>query len=169
LCKLPWNDILPADNDKTDEPAKVPEHVENYTWLYEGITGEPITPQGLVLQSERVYNFQRVFNLKLGFGTRDHDYPPYRAMGPVTVDEYESRTDRYDKQLREQVGIDPNGLTTTEKMAHIRKYREEQYEELVDTVYKRRGWNEDGIPTLEKLRRLGIDLPEVVAIIEHHH
>ncbi len=168
LCKLPWNDILPADNDKTDEPAKVPEHVENYTWLYEGITGEPITAQGLVLQSEKVYNFQRVFNLKMGFGTRDHDYPPYRAVGPVTVDEYESRMDRYDKQLQEQVGIDPKDLTTTEKMAHIRKYREEQYEELVDTVYKRRGWNERGIPTLENLRRLGIDLPEVVAIIEHN-
>jgi aldehyde:ferredoxin oxidoreductase len=104
----------------------------------------------------------------MGFGTRDHDYPPYRAVGPVTVDEYESRMDRYDKQLQEQVGIDPKDLTTTEKMAHIRKYREEQYEELVDTVYKRRGWNERGIPTLENLRRLGIDLPEVVAIIEHN-
>ncbi len=33
---------------------------------------------------------------------------------------------------------------------------------------KRRGWNERGIPTLENLRRLEIDLPEVVAIIEHH-
>lgn len=25
LCKLPWNDIVPADNSLTDEPAKVPE------------------------------------------------------------------------------------------------------------------------------------------------
>ena len=24
LCKLPWNDIVPADNSLTDEPAKVP-------------------------------------------------------------------------------------------------------------------------------------------------
>ncbi|MDZ4121713.1 MAG: aldehyde ferredoxin oxidoreductase C-terminal domain-containing protein, partial [Candidatus Cloacimonadaceae bacterium] len=30
LCKLPWNDIEPEDNAKTDEPAKVPEHVQNY-------------------------------------------------------------------------------------------------------------------------------------------
>jgi len=70
--------------------------------------------------------------------------------------------------LQEKVGIDPQGLTTEEKVAHIRKYREEQYEKLVDTVYKRRGWNERGIPTLENLRRLGIDLPEVVATIERH-
>jgi len=36
LCKLPWNDIMPANNSQTAEPNKVPEHVENYTWLYEG-------------------------------------------------------------------------------------------------------------------------------------
>jgi aldehyde:ferredoxin oxidoreductase len=101
LCKLPWNDILPADNAQTDEPAKVPEHVENYTWLYEGVTGKRATADDLIQQSERVYNFQRVFNPKVGFGTREHDYPPYRAVGPVTVDEYKSRADFYDKQLQQ--------------------------------------------------------------------
>ena len=39
LCKLPWNDIIPESNKTAKEPAKVPEHVENYTWLYEGVTG----------------------------------------------------------------------------------------------------------------------------------
>ena len=39
LCKLPWNDIEPADNALTDEPAKVPEHVANYVALFSGITG----------------------------------------------------------------------------------------------------------------------------------
>ena len=34
LCKLPWNDIEPADNALTDEPAKVPEHVANYVALF---------------------------------------------------------------------------------------------------------------------------------------
>jgi len=38
----------------------------------------------MLLQSERVYNFQRVFNLKMGHGKRPEDHPPYRAMGPVT-------------------------------------------------------------------------------------
>ena len=28
-------------------------------------------------------------------------------MGPVTVEEYESRAERYDEQLKENVGIDP--------------------------------------------------------------
>ena len=84
LCKLPWNDVTPENNTNTPEPNKVPEHVENYCKLYEGLTGIPITPEDLLAQSERVYNFQRVFNRRMGFGTRRHDYMPYRGMGPVT-------------------------------------------------------------------------------------
>lgn len=166
LCKLPWNDIVPANNKETAEPHKVPEHVENYTWLYEGLTGTRVTAADLLAQSERVYNFQRLLALKLGFGTREHDYLPYRAMGPVTPLEYESRAERYDRQLRDEVGVDPATLTVEEKIARLRAYREAQYERLMDAVYKRRGWDEKGIPTLEKVRELGIDLPEVVELIK---
>jgi aldehyde:ferredoxin oxidoreductase len=166
LCKLPWNDIVPADNKATSEPNKVPEHVENYTWLYEGLSGKPVTADDLIAQSERVYNFQRLLTLRLGFGTRQYDYPPYRAMGPVTVDEYESRVERYDTQLREKVGVDPAAMTTQEKIAKLREYRESQYEQLMDAVYKRRGWDQNGVPTLEKIRALGIDFPDVEALVK---
>ncbi|MBS1248581.1 MAG: putative oxidoreductase YdhV [Chloroflexi bacterium] len=166
LCKLPWNDIKPADNAETEDPEKIAEHVENYTWVYEGVTGESVTPDDFITQSERVYNFQRVFNLRLGFGTREHDYPPYRAMGPVTDEEYEARTEYFNQQLQEMVGVDPQSLSTAEKVAKLRKYREDQYDVLVDTVYKRRGWTPNGIPTMEKLQSLGIDLPEVVEVVQ---
>ena len=165
LCKLPWNDITPENNAEADEPGKVPEHVENYTWLYEGLTGTPVTGDDLVCQSERVYNFQRIFNLKLGFGTRQHDYPPYRAMGPVTGEEYESRAERYDDQLKE-LGVDVEGLSTEAKMAKLRAHREQRYEQLMDAVYERRGWDKDGVPTLETVKQLGIDFPDVVELIE---
>jgi aldehyde:ferredoxin oxidoreductase len=168
LCKLPWNDILPEDNDKTDEPNKVPQHVENYTWLFEGLTGTPVTAAELVLQSERVYNFQRVFNLRMGFGTREHDYPPYRAMGPVTPEEYKSREEHYDAQLKELLEIDPEGMDVEEKIARLRAYREERYEQLMDAVYKRRGWDSDGVPTLEMVKKLGIDFDDVVELINAH-
>ena len=36
----------------------------------------------------------------MGFGRREHDAIPYRAMGPVTVEEYESRADRYANILK---------------------------------------------------------------------
>ncbi len=52
--------------------------------------------------SERVYNFQRIFNIRQGKGLREHDSNlPYRAMGPVTKMEYESRKERYAEQLKE--------------------------------------------------------------------
>ncbi len=170
LCKLPWNDIIPVSNRSLPpkEAAKVPEHVENYTWLYEGVLGKPITIEGILTESERVYQFQRVFNLRLGFGTREYDIPPYRAVGPVTAKEYESRTERYDKQIREEIGVDPDGLSTTEKMALIRKYRLDRYDKLTDAVYKRRGWTENGIPTVETLQRNGIDFPDLVALVKRH-
>ena len=168
LCKLPWNDIIPESNKTADEPQKVPEHVENYTWLYEGVTGTPITPDEIIVQSERVYNFQRIFNLRVGFGTREHDYPPYRAMGPVTGGEYESRGERYDAELVETVGVDISGMSVEDKIKALRVHREEQYERLVDAVYARRGWNKNGVPTLETVKKLGIDFPDVVELISKY-
>jgi aldehyde:ferredoxin oxidoreductase len=35
----------------------------------------------------------------------------------------------------------------------------------MDAAYKRRGWTRDGVPTVERLKELGIDLPELVAIV----
>jgi len=168
LCKLPWNDIVPASNAAADEPAKIPEHVQNYVDLYNAVTGNNIDKDELILQSERVYNFQRIFNIRMGYGKRKDDKIPYRAMGPVTVEEYESRQERYDKQLKEILNYDPEGKSTEEKIKVLRAYREEQYEKLMDAVYKRRGWTSNGIPTIEKLREIKMDLPELIEVVKKH-
>ena len=168
LCKLPWNDIVPADNKYTDEPAKIPEHVQNYIDIVNGVTGKNIDRDELIRESERVYNFQKVFNIRMGKGLRKHDKAPYRSMGPVTVEEYESRVERYDTQLKELVEFDPEGKSTEEKMSVLRAYREEQYEKLTDAVYKRRGWTPGGVPTIEYLKDIGMDLPEVLEVVEEH-
>ena len=166
LCKLPWNDVTPPGNENTPEPAKFISHVENYARCFSGVTGRKVTPDDLVLMSEKVYNFQRIFNLRMGFGTREHDDVPYRSVGAVTKEEYESRADRYDKQLKEKVGYDPKGKSTEEKIAVLRKYRESEYEKLKDAVYRRRGWNSNGVPILQKANELGIDFPDVVELIK---
>jgi len=168
LCKLPWNDITPASNKTSDEPAKIPEHVQNYVDIFNGVTGKNIDKDELIVQSERVYNFQRIFNIRMGYGKRIHDAIPYRAMGPVTVEEYLSRAERYDGQLKELVGFNPEGKSTEEKMAALRTYREDQYEQLTDAVYKRRGWTMDGVPTVEHLKSIGMDLPEVLEVVKKH-
>jgi len=168
LCKLPWNDVVPPENKNTKEPAKVISHVENYAKYFYAVTGKKVTVDNIILMSERVYNFQRIFNLRMGFGTREHDAIPYRAVGPVTKEEYESRAERYDRQLKEKLGYDPKGKTTEEKLAVLRKHREAEYERLKDAVYKRRGWTANGVPTLQKVKELGIDFPDVVELLQKH-
>jgi len=166
LCKLPWNDVEPSNNAETDEPAKVPEHVDNYVTIYKAVTGKEFDKNRMIEDSERVYNFQRIFNIRRGYGVRKFDKQPYRAAGPVTVEEYESRAERYDKQMKEIIGIDPKGKSSEEKVAITREYREGQYEKLLDAVYKRRGWNKNGVPTIEYLKKIGMDLPELIEVIK---
>jgi aldehyde:ferredoxin oxidoreductase len=39
----------------------------------------------------------------------------------------------------------------------------------MDSVYTRRGWTLDGVPTLERLQELGLDaFPEVVEVVKQH-
>ncbi len=166
LCKLPWNDVEPVGNAETDEPAKVPEHVDNYVTIFKAVTGKEFDKHEMIRQSERVYSYQRILNIRRGYGTREFDAQPYRAAGPVTNEEYESRQERYDKQLKETIGYNPEGKTTDEKKAALRKHREAQYELLLDAVYKRRGWNSNGVPTIEYLKSIDMDLPELVAVVK---
>ncbi|MCK5821171.1 MAG: hypothetical protein KAH17_04775, partial [Bacteroidales bacterium] len=50
LCKLPWNDVEPPNNAETDEPAKVPEHVDNYITIYNAVTGGNIDKVEMIRQ-----------------------------------------------------------------------------------------------------------------------
>ena len=168
LCKLPWNDIAPADNAETSEPAKVPEHLQNYCDLFYGVTGKKVTEKDLIRQSERVYDFQRIFDIRMGKGLRKNDAIPYRAVGPVTEHEYLSRQERYDGQLTERAGIPKEKvaqMSTEEKMNETWKYRAGEYTKLINSVYPKRGWTLNGVPKIEYLKELGMDLPELIEIV----
>jgi len=106
--------------------------------------------------------------MRFGKGRRIDDVPPYRAVGPVTEEEYLSRQERYDKALLEKQNIDPSGLSTPEKMKLLRAYREDQYQQLIDAVYRRKGWTPESVPTLEHLKSIGMDLPEVIEVVSRH-
>jgi len=168
FCKLPWNDVVDPKNATTDEPTKIPHHVANYVEIYNGVTGAEATADDLIRMSERVYNFQRIFNIRMGHGLRDHDAIPYRSVGPVTAAEYASRQERYDRQLVDWLGLDPATMTMEEKLARHRVTRTDRYEKLIDAVYARRGWTSQGIPMLQTVRDLGIDYPEVLEVIQKH-
>lgn len=170
VCKLPWNDVEPSDNRlryKGIEAAKVPEHVQNYLDVYGAVTGNELSKDAMITQSEVVYNFERIFNLRMGHGTRkDHNIPD-RALAPVFPDEWAIRADYFEEKLKE-AGIDGKGLTVEQKIEKLQAHRRGEWEKLVDAVFKRRGWDNNGIPTLETVKRLGIDTPEIVELIKKH-
>ena len=158
-------------------PHEIPEHLKPiheidvtdlsaFFKFHEGMTGIPLDEESMLAQSARVHNLQRVMSRMFGLGTRKSDMPPYRAVGPVTRPEYESRAERYEKQMKEIIGIDPEGKSTEEKMKILREYRMEQYNKVVDAAYLRRGWTNNGVPKIERLKELGIDLPELVEIVK---
>lgn len=169
LCKLPWNDIEPENNPKTKEPAKVPEHVQNYVDFQNAVIGRKSTKDDIIAQSERVYNFQRLLNLWLGRGQRKDDWAPYRSIGPVTKMEYFSRQERYDSQLVNVLGYkeaEVEKMTVDAKIKLLYVYRRNMYEKLTDAVYYRRGWTPNGVPTLKKLKSLGIDDKELIKFVK---
>ena len=169
FCKLPWNDIEPANNSQTKEPSKVPEHVQNYVDLQNAMTGWKITKEDLLLQSERCYNWQRAMNVWLGKGTRKQDWIPFRSMGPVTEMEYLSRNERYDKQLIEKIGLskkDIEKMSVKEKIEILYDFRRNEYEKLADAVYHRRGWTQNGIPTPQKMKKLGFTNKKMLDILQ---
>jgi len=169
LCKLPWNDIEPIDNAETDEPEKIPGHVQNYVEYQNAVTGWNVDRKELILQSERCYNWQRAMNVWLGRGRRKDDWIPYRSMGPVTEMEYKSREERYDKQLIEKLGLSEEKvekMPVDEKMKILYEYRQDQYQKLTDAVYYRRGWTQNGVPTPQKMKQLGFTDKKMLKILQ---
>jgi aldehyde:ferredoxin oxidoreductase len=80
--------------------------------------------------------------------------------------EYVSRQVLYDSFIVDKHKVDIKDMSTEEKVRLLREFRESMYEKLKDAVYERRGWTNDGIPTVETVKRLGIDFPEVMDLLK---
>jgi len=109
-------------------PMLIKRGLEIANELYTAATGLPMTGQGLYECGERVYNVEKLFNLREGFG-RESDYPP----------------DRFFQEAM------PDGPGKGSKL------RREDYDLLLDEYYEARGWDKKtGVPTPEKLKALGL-------------
>ena len=104
--------------------------VSDYAEAYRKATGIDYSAEELLGISEKIWNLTRMFWVREvpGFG-RAYDFPPARI---------------YEEKLKG--GTTDGGILEREKV-----------EALLDDYYKLRGWNEDGIPTPEKLKSLGLD------------
>lgn len=166
LCKLPWIDVRNPRAKDTPAPSKNLPTVDYYLELVNGTFGTNKTLEDLLLESERCYLLQKLINLRQGYGTREYDSIPLRAMAPVFMPEYLSRKDYYEAYLREYAKLHLDGTSDEERMLLLQDFRRKQYETLTDVVYQEKGYDRNGIPTDETMKRLGFDAPEFVAIVQ---
>jgi aldehyde:ferredoxin oxidoreductase len=110
--------------------------LEDMTKLYTLVTGIEMTPEELKRSGERINNVARLFNVREGLGRKD-DTLPYKVMHMPIPDEGPS------------------------KGAYV---SQEELDLLLDDYYMARGWTSEGIPTLEKLKELGMD--DLIPIVE---
>ncbi|MBW1984437.1 MAG: aldehyde:ferredoxin oxidoreductase [Deltaproteobacteria bacterium] len=166
LCKLPWIDVRHPDAAKTDDPSKNFPTIAYYLDLVNGTLGTEKTLEDLLEESERCYLLHKLINIRQGFGTRDHDTIPLRAMAPVFMNEFMSRREYYIQYIHDVIGVSTDNKNDEEMLTLLQNFRVQQYEKLADAVYKEKGYNPYGIPFDETLERLGFDNEDYFDIVK---
>lgn len=155
LCKLPWIDVRHPEARNTADPSKNLPTIEYYLEFVNATLGTEKTLDDLLSESERCYLLHKLINLRQGYGTREHDRIPMRAMAPVFPNEFSARREYYLHYLGEVVGVETGSRSDEELLAALQDYRAAQYEKLSDAVYRAKGYDGNAIPLDETLHRLG--------------
>ena len=109
--------------------------MENIGKLYAAFSGINLSASELMLSGERAWNIIKMANVREGFTRKDDSIPPV-LLRPLESDEGEIRLRNYERTAV----IDEAG-----------------FEKMLDEYYDERGWDkEEGIPTQEKLKELGL-------------
>lgn len=96
--------------------------------LYTLVTGIPLTAKDLLTAGERVWNLEKIYNLREGWTRKDDSLPPRVFDDPVS-----------------------DGCA---KGAHLVK---DEFDAMLDEYYAARGWTTDGVPTKRKIIELGLN------------
>jgi len=123
--------------------------VRDIPWLsevYSAATGFDITPRELLRAGERIFNLEKLLNVREGFTREDDRIPPVYLQNietPLPARE----GDRY---LTDWFG---------------KRLTREDLEGMLDNYYQERGWDvQEGVPTRRKLSELGLE--EFAEILE---
>jgi len=105
--------------------------LEEYAAAYQAVTGETASAEDLLRAGERIYYRERMMNARLGFTAKDDDIPA---------------------RFFEAAGVGD----LTPEASDIRPVPREEFLAARRTYYAIRGLTEDGLPTEEKARELGL-------------
>jgi len=99
-----------------------------YAEFFSAAVGIEFTLEELLKLSNDVYNLTRAINIRLGL-TRDDDRPPERVFNdPIKTGPHAGKV-----------------------------LNRDEFREILDIYYQRRGWDKDGIPTDETLKASGLE------------
>jgi len=103
---------------------------KEFSKLIQLVTGMKISEKQLMEIGERIYTIERLFNLREGFSRKDDNLP-----------------ERYFKEPT------PIGLP----VARNKKIDKEKFNKMLDQYYELHGWDNNGIPKAETLKKLDLD------------
>ncbi len=162
VCKLPWVDVVNPESLKAENFNM---HInsasqELYADFYNGMMGTNMTWEEIFQQTDRDINLQRVMNvMQYGRDAATFDWIPDRAIGPTDDLLYQAEGEYNDSevaQILSRQAEEVASLPVAEKRELLMKHRKQELRSLIDMYYRKRGWNENGIPTVETLKQLGL-------------
>lgn len=162
VCKLPWVDVFNPESAKVENPDMHinPATQEIYAEFFNGVLGTELTWQEIFAQTDRDINLQRVMNVMVyGSGAGAMDWIPDRAIGATDDLLYESEQEYNDQQLETILGktaAEIGQMTTAAKREALMSFRKGELQQLINIYYQKRGWNDQGIPTVDTLKQLGL-------------
>jgi aldehyde:ferredoxin oxidoreductase len=139
----------------TAEPFKNLPSLSYYVDYLNGTTGSKKILQDVLDDSERLQLLQKMINLRQGKGTRESDLIPLRAVAPVYVNEYLTRSEYYDGWLRNLEGGNlPDAIERRHELLMAKRL--EAFQQLCDIVYEKKGYTSDAVPKRETVKKFGL-------------
>jgi aldehyde:ferredoxin oxidoreductase len=92
---------------------------EDLAELTSAATGVPFTTEEFIEAGERIWNLERIFNLKAGFTAKDDTLPPRMLEDPIPDGSTKGQVNRLEKMLPEYYrlrGWDASGVPTQQKL-----------------------------------------------------
>jgi aldehyde:ferredoxin oxidoreductase len=123
---------------------------EDYAKTLSAATGVDYTAEDVLKVGERVWNLERLFNIREGLTKDDDRLPPRLEEEPMPNEVYSAGEK---KAIKPPVEVAPHGQVEKQPTAGSVC----PIPEMLPVYYVKRGWDEEGVPTDEKLEELGLN------------